>query len=88
MIIWEPKKFTEQTHDREFGYWDPSASPDIPLIYIRPAVYRSYQGDLALKAWVANSQTPVEVPDPSEQGPSASEGESGLFSTRRGLVNF
>ncbi len=88
MIIWEPKKFTEQTHEREFGYWNPSASHDSPLIYIRPVVYRSYQGDLALKAWVANSQTPVEVPDPSEPNTSANEGGGGLVATLRGFMNI
>ncbi len=79
MIILEPGTIAEQTHEREFGYWDPS-NTSTQLIYLRPVVYRSYQGDIACKAWVANSETQVPFQPPTsnpDQNPQAGAGEGG-----------
>ncbi len=64
MVIFEPDTIADHTHERELDYWDHS-NPGAKLIYLRPVVYRSYQGDLACKAWVANSETKVPLQPPT-----------------------
>lgn len=66
IIVHEPETFTEKTHERQFAYWNPE-TPKAPLIYLRPVVYRSYQGTLACKAWVANTR-PSQQQKPTNVG--------------------
>ena len=55
-IVYQPKKFDSQTHEPQYGHWDKQAK-DSELIYIRPVVYRNYEGVVACKGWVANTAT-------------------------------
>ena len=56
LIVCQPKYFDPQIHNPEYGHWDKHAK-ELPLIYIRPVVYRDYEGVVASKGWVAsNSQ--------------------------------
>ena len=56
LIVCQPKKFDPRIHDVEIGYWVRHADK-LPLIYIRPVVYRDHEGVLACKGWVANTTT-------------------------------
>ena len=69
LIICQPATFSEQIHEPEFGYWDKSVRPT-KLIYTRPVVYRSYQGILACKAWVANTAKSVETQNEEQESKS------------------
>ena len=53
IIACQPEAYIPQIVDREYGYWDDS-TPDAPLIYTRPVVYRCYDGNRAEKGIVAN----------------------------------
>ena len=56
LIVYQPKKFDSQIHEPEHGRWDKHAK-EAELIYIRPVVYRNYEGVVACKGWVANTAT-------------------------------
>ena len=56
LIVYQPKKFDSQTHEPQYGHWDKHAK-DSELIYIRPVVYRNYEGVVACRGWVANTAT-------------------------------
>ena len=56
LIVYQPKKFDSQFHEPQFGHWDKHAN-EVELIYIRPVVYRNYEGVIACKGWVANTVT-------------------------------
>ena len=54
LIVCQPKEFDSRIHEQEAVYWDEQAK-ELPLIYIRPVVYRNYEGVVARKGWVANT---------------------------------
>ena len=54
LIVCQPKNFDHKIHDQEFGYWDKDVKEG-ELLYIRPVVYRNYEGVLASRGWVANT---------------------------------
>ena len=54
IVACQPKKFDPRIHDQEARYWDKQEN-DCKLIYIRPVVYRNYEGVVARKGWVANT---------------------------------
>ncbi len=58
IVVCEPEVLTDQMFEREFGYWDPSPT-NTEVIYLRPLVYRSYQGVQACKAWVASTRQKI-----------------------------
>ena len=60
IVACQPKEFDPRIHDQEAVYWDKQAK-ECELTYIRPAVYRNYEGVVARKGWVANTA-------PSQQG--------------------
>ena len=62
IVACQPKEFDSQIHETEAVYWDKDAK-ELPLICIRPVVYRNYEGVVARKGWVANTA-------PSQQGNS------------------
>ena len=62
LIVCQPKEFDPRIHDQEACYWDKQAN-ECELVYIRPVVYRNYEGVVARKGWVANTA-------PSQQGNS------------------
>ena len=62
LIVCQPKKFDPKIHDQEAVHWDKQAN-ECELVYIRPVVYRNYEGVVARKGWVANTA-------PSQQGTS------------------
>ena len=53
IVACQPKEFDSQIHDQEAVYWDNQANK-CELVYLRPVVYRNYEGVLARKGWVAN----------------------------------
>ena len=55
IIAYQPKAYTPQIVEREYGYWDESI-PNATLIYTRPVVYRCYDGNCAEKGMVANTE--------------------------------
>ena len=61
LIVCQPKKFHSQIHEPQFGHWDRHAK-EFELIYLRPVVYRNYEGVLARKGWVANTVTSYPRP--------------------------
>ena len=56
LVVCQPEGFNHRIHSEEYGHWDKHAK-DFKLIYTRPVVYRSYEGELASKGWVANTVT-------------------------------
>ena len=54
LIAYQPKKFNEHIHQKDFYHWDDEQMHTSKLIYIGPVVYRNYEGGLAYKGWVAN----------------------------------
>ena len=54
LIVCQPKEFDPKIHDPESLYWNKQAK-EFELIYIRPVVYRNYEGVVARKGWVANT---------------------------------
>ena len=62
IVACQPTKFDPRIHDQEAVYWNKQAN-DSELIYIRPVVYRNYEGVVARNGWVANTA-------PSQQGDS------------------
>ena len=54
LIVCQPEKFDDQIHDQEGRYWDEQAN-ECELVYLRPVVYRNYEGIVARKGWVANT---------------------------------
>ena len=60
IVACQPTKFDPQIHDPEAVYWDKRAK-EFELTYVRPVVYRNYEGVVARKGWVANTA-------PSQQG--------------------
>ena len=56
LIVCQPKEFDSQTLEPQYGRWDKHAK-EPQLIYLRPVVYRNYEGALACKGWVANTTT-------------------------------
>ena len=57
LIVCQPRNFDPRIHEPGFfGHWDRHAK-EFKLIYIRPVVYRNYEGVVASKGWVANTAT-------------------------------
>ena len=56
LIVCQPKKFDLRIHDPESRYWNKQAR-EFELTYVRPVVYRNYEGVVARKGWVANPTT-------------------------------
>ena len=56
IIVCQPEGFDGKIHEPEFGYWDKRAKK-LPLVYTQPVVYRNYEGVLASKGRVANTDT-------------------------------
>ena len=57
LIVCQPEKYSPRIHDPEHGHWDGEHTKEFELTYIRPVVYRNYEGVLARKGWVANTAT-------------------------------
>ena len=66
IIASQPETYIPQSVEREYGYWDDS-TPDAPLIYTRPVVYRCYDGNRAEKGMVANTET-CNIPEGPKKG--------------------
>ena len=62
IVACQPSTFDPQIHDPEAVHWNKQANGS-QLIYVRPLVYRNYEGVVARKGWVANTA-------PSQQGDS------------------
>ena len=57
LIVCQPEGFNSEIHDHEVEYWDKKKVKELPLIYIRPVLFRNYEGVVAQKGWVANAAT-------------------------------
>ena len=68
LIICQPENFDPNIHSPEYGHWDSKCTKEVPLIYLRPVVYRDYEGAVASKGWVANTATSQQ----SESGSKSS----------------
>ena len=56
IIVCQPEEFDSKIHEPEYGYWD-KRSKKFKLVYTHPVVYRNYEGVLASKGRVANTDT-------------------------------
>ena len=54
LIVCQPEEFDPRKHDQDYINWDKSTK-EKKLIYLRPVVYRNYEGVVACKGWVANT---------------------------------
>ena len=59
LIVCQPERFDLRIHEPEFGHWDKQAK-EFKLVYARPVVYRSYEGVMVCKGWVANTPTVMQ----------------------------
>lgn len=63
LIVCQPTEFDYRIHDQDYEKWD-KRTKELKLIYLRPVVYRNYEGVLACKGWVANT-IPTNQPSKS-----------------------
>jgi len=53
VVIDTPPHFSEEIHERQYTQWDEDLM-NYDLSYMRPVLYYSCNGKLALKGWVGN----------------------------------
>ena len=58
LIVDQPDRFNVKIHDTNARHWD-EKQKDLPLIYAKPVVYRSYHGILLSRALVGNHHSVV-----------------------------
>lgn len=53
MVIDTPKTFSEKIHERQSKQWKEGLTK-FDLVYMRPVLYESCNGEVAKKGWVGN----------------------------------
>ena len=58
MVIDTPPDFSEEVHERQYTQWDEKLE-SYNLSYMRPVLFYSCNGELALKGWVGNKKLSI-----------------------------